>query len=75
MNSNLSFKYSAHVDGPQLVCNNQEDTVSVCMGNGSWYPNLAEIVCSTQLIDSEGLFPYMYVIPNAMVLYIITRVL
>lgn len=60
MNSNLSFKYSARVDGPQLVCNDQEDTVSVCMSNGSWYPNLAEIVC-IQLIDNEGLFPYMYV--------------
>ena len=43
MSSNTSFEYRA--DGPQLVCNNQEDIASIiCTSNGSWYPNPAEII-------------------------------
>ena len=55
--SNVSFEYST--SGPRLVCNYlpgvvspQGEIVSICTGNGTWYPNPAEIVCTQA---NEGL--------------------
>ena len=50
VNSNIIFKYDS--SGPQLVyrclprLQPQEEIISVCTSNGTWYPNPADIVCT-----------------------------
>ena len=65
--SNVSFDYSS--SGPRLaiVCNNlpglpvspQGEIVSMCTGNGTWYPNPAEIVCTQA--NNKGLSSTQFV--------------
>ena len=60
----LTFEYS--ISGPRLVCNYlsglppKGEIVSVCIKSGSWYPDLAEIVCTQP--NNEGLSSVQFII-------------
>jgi hypothetical protein len=61
----VSFEYSVTVDGSQLVYSflpGLQKIASVCTRNGTWYPNPANITCTTEGIvyTKLSIFPTEY---------------
>ena len=60
--SNVTFEYS--ISGTRFILSVLEGNIlSVCINNGSWYPNPADIVCTQ---PNQGLFAtQFYLILNS----------